>query len=193
MRVTIPLILALCCLATTNVQGQTQMIFEKPDPEADSIWESERNAYRTARIGKPFPLTSVMQTVDGKSFDFGHLTHTTVVCLGFYGCHPCMRELPGFVRASKDHPDIDFVYITFDAERERKLEFSGAGFADFRPTPNYHIIHLARNKIERLKLANSYPTKYVLGKNGTVTKMEFSFPNTDRPLIEQINEFILTH
>ncbi len=192
MHITIPLILALC-LATNNVHGQNQMVFEAPDPKADSIWSSERDAYCTARIGKPFPLIAEAQTVDGKNFDFGRLTHTTVVCLGFYGCHPCMRELPGFVRAAKDHPDIDFVYITFDAEKERKLEFSGAGLANFKPTPNYHIIHLDRAKIDRLKLASGYPTKYVLDKNGMVTNMMFSFPNIGRPLAEQIHEFIFRH
>jgi thiol-disulfide isomerase/thioredoxin len=167
------------------------VVFEKEDPKADSIWAAKRDVFVDSKVGKPFPLKDSVRTVDGKVFDFGLLNHSTVVCFGFYGCHPCMRELPAFVEASKSHPDVDFVYITFDAEKERQREFEEVGLKDFKPTLNYHVIHLDRREIDQLKLTNGYPTKYLIGKDGKVIKAQYSFKmNSEKTLLELIEEFI---
>lgn len=127
--------------------------------------------YATKR-DKPFPLHDKLQTIDGKQIDFGHLDKPTFVCFGFYGCHPCMHELPIFIEMASERSDINFVYITFDSEVTRQREFAEAGLKDYKPVANYYIIHLDRADIDKAKLTMGYPTKYFLNKDGIVKTVE---------------------
>lgn len=191
MKSTVLLTAALFISFAMAANAQNNMVFETPDPKEDSVFVSRMDAFDHARIGRPFALKSVVETVDGKRFDFGNLRGTTVVCFGFFGCHPCMRELPFFVQASKEHPETDFIYITFDAEKERKREFDEAGLKDFKSPSNYYIVHMDRTEISRLQLTMGYPTRYILNKDGVVVRMKYPYtPEGGELMKRRIEEFI---
>ena len=123
------------------------------------------------KIGKLFPLQGRFPTIDNRQFDFGSLDKPAFVCFGFFGCHPCMHELPVFINAAKAHPEVNFVYITFDGEATIQREFEEAGLKDFKPGANYFVIRMDRSEIDKASLTMGYPTRYLLNETGSITYM----------------------
>ena len=120
------------------------------------------------RTGLPFAMTGIYTSSDGKKIDFDHLQRYTFVFFGFYGCHPCEKELPVLIDFAADYPEADFVYVTFDRKDIREREFKEAGKPNFIPTKNYYILEVPQDSIEARKLTMGYPTKYLLRKDGIV-------------------------
>lgn len=167
MKPVLPILLTACLCAGFAAAAQPL------DTASANKWSAPGGQnpaleFYEAKMGKPFTLTGIQTASDGKTIDFSRLERPAFVYFGFYGCHPCMHELPVVIETSADHPDVDFVYITYDKKPVRDKEFAELGKRNFKPGSNFYIIELHDEEIYRKRLTWGYPTKYFLDKNGIV-------------------------
>ncbi|MCP4501101.1 MAG: TlpA family protein disulfide reductase [Deltaproteobacteria bacterium] len=66
--------------------------------------------------GQPAPEL-FLRSYDGKAWNLNRFKGKPVV-LNFWGswCPPCMAELPSFVKAANDHPDLQFIGATVGSD-----------------------------------------------------------------------------
>ena len=120
-------------------------------------------------------------TASGDTFDFEDL-RGKVVFLNFWAswCAPCIAEMPSIQKlydAYHDNPDVAFVMISLDRERDKALAFvDKKGFTFPIYTPDYS------SGIPNIYEAPSIPTTFVLNKKGFIDtkKVGMANYNTDK-------------
>jgi len=72
------------------------------------------------RLPKGTPAPELhLRSYDGKIWNLERFKGRPVV-LNFWGswCPPCMAEIPSFVKAANDHPEVQFIGATVGSKRE---------------------------------------------------------------------------
>jgi thiol-disulfide isomerase/thioredoxin len=164
-----------CCIGSASAQEPAK---PGPDIVLDSAsarrWktlpggENPALTFYKSKTGKPVGLSGVYHSADGKTIDFSNMKRPAFVYYGFYGCHPCMHELPVFMECAANFPDVDFVYITYDKAAVRQKELAELGKKNFKPGSNYYVIEMHDEDIYRSRMTWGYPTKYFVDDKGIV-------------------------
>jgi thiol-disulfide isomerase/thioredoxin len=170
--------LILLCMALCGGAAAQEKAAAAPEYSIDSAsarkWkplpghENPALAFYNSKTGKPIGLSGPHKSADGKTIDFSNLKRPVFVYYGFYGCHPCMHELPVFMECATQFPDVDFVYITYDKQAVREKEFEEIGKKGFTPGKNYYVIEKHDEEIFRSGMTWGYPTKYFVDDKGIV-------------------------
>ncbi|MBL7712083.1 MAG: hypothetical protein JNL13_06455 [Chitinophagaceae bacterium] len=111
--------------------------------------------------------------MEGKRYNYLKAGANAMVYFGMYGCPPCMAELPSIVEMARRHPDMNFVYTTFNEAPTVNEEFEKILGKDYVLPGNFHRISMTELFIALQNLTICYPVKYFLDKKGTVQYMQY--------------------
>lgn len=137
-------------------------------------WPGMSSAFAQEKMKQPFlSVDSGFGTIEGKTYNFMKPVANTMVYFGMYGCPPCMAELPSIVEAARKHPDMNFVYTTFNEKAEIDEEFSKVLGNNYDLPPNFHRVSMTQLFIALQNLTICYPVKYFLDKKGIVQYMQY--------------------
>jgi hypothetical protein len=131
------------------------------------------DSINNTRKGQKINLKGTYQTIDGKPINFNYLETGAFIYFGFYGCQPCRVELPVFMDMAVQHPNVYFVYITFDSKETIKNEVEEMTGKAFKPAKNLYILSITREKLDATGLTAGYPTKYWIDRSETIQAYEF--------------------
>ena len=137
-------------------------------------WPGMNSAFTKEKMHLPFlSVDSTFTTIDGNTYHYLKSDANTMVYFGMYGCVPCMAELPSIVEVARKHPDMNFVYTTFNEKSEIDEEFSKILGKNYVLPPNFHRVSMTQLFIALQNLTICYPVKYILDKKGTVQYMQY--------------------
>lgn len=155
-------------------------------------FESYRKKMLAKKLKQPFPLTENLTDIFGKEVDLTEMNKPTFVRLGYIGCHPCSFEMPAFVRLAKEYPNVNFIYITYNSKDELQEHYD---YIDFE-LENLNFVQMTDKKMRDNKLANGYPTNWLIKKGnivqhysggGRTSELELSYKKF-KNWVEEISE-----
>lgn len=159
-------------------------------------WPGINSAFTKEKMHLPFlSVDSGFRTIEGKTYNYMKPGANTMVYFGMYSCVPCMAELPSIVEAARKHPDMNFVYTTFNEEKEISEEFSKILGKNYVLPSNFHRVSMTQLFIALQNLTICYPVKYMLDKKGIVQYMQYqelkSFNGTTYNDYASVNEAVI--
>jgi thiol-disulfide isomerase/thioredoxin len=125
------------------------------------------------KVGKQFLFDTTFTSLEGNNINFTNLNRNTFLYFGMYGCHPCMQELPALIELAKEHPEMNFIYATYDNPKIIEIERSEIFQKEVIFPDNFNVISINRAFMDKNKMMLGYPCRYFLDKNGTVLFFNF--------------------
>jgi thiol-disulfide isomerase/thioredoxin len=142
-------------------------------------WPGMASNFTMEKMNQPFlKVDSGFRTLAGKSFNFLKPGTNTFVYFGMYGCIPCMQELPSVVSVSRLHPELQFVYASYNEEGMIRHEFERLLGKGYRLPANFHIVMMSQLFIALQNLTICYPVKYFLDRQGVVRYLQYQDMST---------------
>lgn len=138
------------------------------------VWPGHESVFAKEKLDLPFlTVDSVFRTIDGKPYRYLHSGRKSMVYFGMYGCVPCMAELPAIVTVAAEHPEMNFIYTTFNEADTINKEFEHILGKEYRLPENFYRISMTELFIALQNLTICYPVKYLLDSSGTVRYMQY--------------------
>jgi cytochrome c biogenesis protein CcmG/thiol:disulfide interchange protein DsbE len=138
-------------------------------PQPDSKPQRERPAMKL--LGKPAPQTT-LNMYDGQPYAIGSTDQ--IVVLNFYAswCGFCRRQMPTVEQAYqefKDNPRVKFIAVSQDQNTGKRALTPEQVAETFRERKLTHALALdPEQAVGKAFQATSYPTLFVLGRDGKV-------------------------
>jgi len=162
----------LICLFCNTIAADAQpaarsSIILSPD---DSLYNDffYREEYMAGeRLNMLFPSLGIQNTIDGKPFDFDHITRPTVIMIGYADCAPCRAQLPLLITFANDpsYAHTDFIYLTYD-----NVPYIRKELGNLLPG-RLNIFSVSKDFILGSNmLAAAFPTVYFLDRRGVVRR-----------------------
>lgn len=142
--------------------------------------EQSRDKLVSNKIGRHFALNEQMKTVDGKDYDFSHIRRPAFIYIGEEYCVVCKFEFPTFIEMSKQFPEIDFIYLSADADSIIRKKLGNAVILR-----NLYAIRVENNFLWDKDIAKVYPVKYFLNSKGIVEDAATGGRMKDRQLVRE--------
>lgn len=140
------------------------------------------------KCGKPFPIQDSFITLNKKVYDFRVNLHPSFVYISSESCIPCKFELPLYLEACKQYPDLDFVYFTTDPDTVSIKNKLGEAFN----IPNLYIVMKPYNYFYENQLMLGFPTKYFINSKQKVEMVQLGGYMVKEKVLDEW-EPVLTH
>lgn len=123
------------------------------------------------RTGKPYPAKDSLFSLNRKSYNFNTTARPAFVYISSESCLPCKFELPLYIEACKQYPQIDFVYFDTDLEQVDSAVIGNKFGADFN-LPNLYVFTEPYSYFYERQLFLGFPTKYFVNSKGVVATVQ---------------------
>jgi len=123
------------------------------------------------KSGKPYPAQDKLPTLNGKMYDFTTTQRPAFVYISSESCLPCKFELPLYIEACKQYPQIDFVYFDTDLDGVDSNAVIQKFGNDFK-LPNLYVLNEPYQYFYDHQLFLGFPTKYYVGSNKVVKTVQ---------------------
>lgn len=141
---------------------------------------SRIDSFINSKVGKQIQINNNLKTEQDELINFPNTDKDAFLYFGFYGCIPCMKELPLYYKLSTLFPEVNFIYITFNSRQYREKEFKEILGEEYKLPGNFKIVELSRSQIDELDLIAGYPTRIFIKKGGIVNSYGFGGSELDK-------------
>lgn len=125
---------------------------------------------------EPFPALGTWATITGDSIDFSNIRSPTIIRFGFRYCGPCNFEMPYLITLSKQFPQLNFVYVSFD-ERDTIINDVKKHYEE---TGKMQFVHMPQQFINAKALTFRYPTTYFIAAGNQVKQVNIGGATADK-------------
>jgi len=125
---------------------------------------------------------------NGQVFRLSRIARTNIVILNFFGtwCPPCRKEIPDFVKVSKEYQGKNIQFLGILVERQYNMK-KIKKFIKNNEIP-YPILMSTREVVQDYKI-RAYPTTFIIDKGGYIIKKKIGMMD-EKKLKEFINNIL---